>query len=34
LDPLRFLKFDCLNHFRHACSIKFVSNDQLAYESF
>jgi hypothetical protein len=29
LHPLGFLNFDRLNHFKHACSTKFVSNDQL-----
>ncbi len=34
LHPLGFLNFDRLNHFKHACSTKFVSNDQLTHESF
>jgi hypothetical protein len=34
LHPLGFLNFDHLNNFKHACSIEFVSNDQLTHESF
>jgi creatinine amidohydrolase/Fe(II)-dependent formamide hydrolase-like protein len=34
LHPLGFLNFDRLNHFKHACNTKFVSNDQLTHESF
>jgi hypothetical protein len=34
LHPLGFLNFDCLNHFKHACNTKFVSNfDQPTHES-
>ncbi len=33
LHPLRFLNFDRLNHFKHVCSTKFVSSDQLTHES-